>query len=239
MAIRVSSAPRRNREEAERQIPQLIDRLNRTNPGALTYRLDGERLVYEIQSADQLDQFSRDMMMYIDHDTEIPFRIVPANRDTLVDSWHLNTVDIDDLLRAGPLSFRMVMLHVLEERLRTPNGRRLPSARRILQRRQSGQAPSPAQSRQDIGQSFVRAHDLGRSRELQFLRHVTGDDSLRFVGSTRSNDGARIFRYRNGDRSMIIDHRFVTRQGRTTGSVILRRPGQDPIALQEFLQNAR
>ncbi len=205
--IRISTVQRRHGEDPAPSIPLFVRRLNEMNPRAIQYRLVGDELRYDVLNAALLRGFDRDMMRYIDDRRTIPLRFVAHTRE-FVDDHFLGTVDLDDLLNSSPFSFAMNMLHILEERIRTPN---YDSQRRI----------------------FQQPHRQALEHERDYLRRVLGDPSIRFTGERDRGTSRLVFTFRS-DRGYRVEHLFTTLRGRTSSEVFVVDGGRR-VTLQEFL----
>lgn len=192
--IQISAVNRRHGQNPGPRIPEFIERLNQMHPRAIRYQLIGDELHYVIRSVAHLRGFDRDMMGYIDHAMTVPFRFVSQTAE-FVDSFAFATVDIDDLLNATPFSFAMNMLHILEERFRTPN---YETRRR----------------------SFRRPHMLGILKERDYLRGLLGDPGLRYTGERGRGQSRYVFTFR-GSQGNRVEHRFTTIAGRTSSDVFM------------------
>ncbi len=205
--IRVSTVNRPHGIDPAPLIPRFVSRLTAMNPRAIRYRLDGDQLRYEVLVDRRLRGFDRDMMRYIDHASVIPLRFV-ARTPLFLDSHHRATLDLDDLLNGSSFSFAINMLHILEERLRTPN---YETRRRI----------------------FNRPHRLAIEKERDYLRGLIRDPTLRYTGERARPNGVYVFTFRS-ERDYRLEHVFTTGGGQTSSEIIVVQGGQRR-TLPEFL----
>ncbi|MBI3468418.1 MAG: hypothetical protein HY000_35905 [Planctomycetes bacterium] len=216
--IRITVVNRGPRHDAAPLVPQLIDRLNHLNPRAITYRLAGDILRCDVHNAALLQEFDRDMMRYIGArqggvdapggDHEIPIRVVARTRE-FVDAHALGTVDLVDLLDASDFSFCSNVLHILEERWQTPDYQR----RRVV---------------------FNRPHREAINQEVEYLRGVLGDPTLRFIGEYDRASSVYVVAFQT-DGGLRVEHVFTTRGDVATESELYVIQGRQRRTLREFV----
>ncbi|WP_209405200.1 hypothetical protein [Pseudozobellia sp. WGM2] len=207
--IQISTVNRRHGEDPVLRIPEFINRLNQINSRAILYTNNNRTLQYRIVDIANITNFDRNMMRFIDDDAMVPLRFVSRTSE-FVDSHFLGTVDIDDLLGGSNHSFQLNLLHILEERFRTPDY----AHRRTI---------------------FDRPHQLAIVAERNHLRQLLHDQSVRYTGERERRSNGYVFTYRS-DRGYRIEHLFQTANGRVTSDVfIIQNNNRTP--LNEFLRD--
>jgi hypothetical protein len=184
--------PGRGEASAFGRRQELIDRMN-AQSSAIQYRLDDRVLRYDVVDEAALTDFDRKMREFIDREETVPMRLITNEglvdgQRLLIDSLQLAYVDLDDMLASSDLSFRLNLLHFLEERFRV---------RRYSQRIGT-----------DMTRDFPRAHRAGIEAEVAHLRSVVGDDSIEFVYEEAQSGGRIVFGFRSRAERYHIFHVF-------------------------------
>jgi hypothetical protein len=164
--------PGKGEASAFDRVQELIDKLN-VQSTAIQYKLDGNRLLYEIKDEKALSIFDLQMRSYLDMDAVVPLRLitgegrVPKGPSTLgrltFDQLITGYVDMEDLLSTDRLAFQSILVHILAERFSSPN-----YARRI-----GGNTFT--------GQEYKAAHAAGHHAQAFHFQGVFNDPSIKFV----------------------------------------------------------
>ncbi|MGH3804348.1 MAG: hypothetical protein ACRDTD_30270, partial [Pseudonocardiaceae bacterium] len=160
---------------------ELIDRMNMQS-AAISYRLDGCTIVYQVLDDTRFNNFDRQMMWLIDLADVIPLRLIDRTGyvggiPLAFDSMQEGYVDLDDLLASTDLAFQLLLIHFLTERSQIRD-----YARRIGT---------------DLSGLYPAAHRAGRQAEAEHLRSVTGDTSIEYVYDEPRPSGAYVIGFRS------------------------------------------
>jgi Domain of unknown function (DUF4157) len=174
--------PGRGEASAFDRRQELIDRMNAQST-AVTYRLDGRTIRYDVHDPAGLNSFDRRMTPIIDRAEVIPMRLITAagrvagsvvSTDVLQEGY----VDLDDLLSSSDLGFQLLMIHVLTERVNVAD-----YERRI---------GTPG-----VGAEWARVHPIARRAEAAHLAEVIGDPSITYVYDEERPSGAYVSGFRS------------------------------------------
>lgn len=183
----------RGEQSGMARLDEFLALLNEVSTG-LTFSVEEGWLTASTREGATLSEFDRQMQRFIADAADIRMRMtnrhglmgerrVGFNWGVEVDSWLSGYVDIDDLLASSPSGFMTSLVHLLRERQRTTN-----YTRRIGTPSLDASQPGPAAE-------FRRAHGAGLDAELQVLRDLLQDPSVRFI-----DRDTRLLRNDRGDR---------------------------------------
>ena len=164
--------PGKGEASAFDRVQELIDRLNQQS-AAIQYRLDGNKLRYDVKDESALSIFDLQFRSYLDMDAMVPFRLitgkgrVPQGPDRLgrliFDQFITGYVDLEDLLSTDRLAFQSIMIHILAERLGSPN----------YSKRIGGNTFT--------GREVKATHEVGHQAQAFHFQGVFRDPSLQFI----------------------------------------------------------
>ncbi|WP_298984403.1 eCIS core domain-containing protein [Caldilinea sp.] len=211
--------PGRGETSAFDRRQELIDRLN-TLSSAIQYRLEGREIRYDVIDATALTNFDRQMQGFIDRPEIVPMRLITSagrvdGAPLLVDSFIAGYVDLDDMLASDDLSFQMNLIHLLTERFRVRN-----YARRIGT---------------DFSALFDRAHRAGLNAEVEVLRDVFSDPTIRFVYEETRPNGTDVFGFRSAEGYSIFHVFRRAGRARRGGEVFVQTRDGRRLSVQDFL----
>jgi uncharacterized protein DUF4157 len=202
-------APGKGEASAFNRRQELIDRLNVISK-ALTFKLDGNHIAYDLVPAGTLTNFDRQMQAFIDRTELVPLRLVTSAGlvsyggapygPVLFDDFGSGYLDLEDLLASDDHAMQLVLVHLLTERFKVRN-----YARRIGT---------------DITAEFDRAHQAGRDAETAFLQDLVGDTTIRYNYDEPKPDGTLVVAWKSaeGYRIFHVIHRGLV--AATTGGVV-------------------
>lgn len=130
-----------------------------------------------------------------------------------IDQLQEGYVDLDDMLASDDTSFRLNLIHVLEERFAVRN-----YARRIGT---------------DMNADFARAHARGLRAERDHLRGLLNDPNLRGASESALPGGGARFSFR-GD-GYTVRHDFRPRRGGLQPGTVSIRSGGRNFTVEEWL----
>jgi hypothetical protein len=194
---------------------ELIDRMN-AQSSAVTYRLDGRVIRYDVHDPASVNSFDRQMIAFIDRAEVIPMRLIgaggrvggfPVSSDVLQEAY----VDLDDLLSSSDLGFQLLMIHFLTERA---------NVRDYAPRIGTG----------GVGAEWARVHPLGRRAEAEHLREVIGDPTIAYVYEEERPSGAYVTGFRSRAERYWVFQVYSTNRSRSGiegSSVFVQMPPPD------------
>ncbi len=177
---------------------ELIDRMNALTEG-VTYSLSKQqRISFEITDSSSLTPFDHQMLGFIVRDEIVPLRLVTSDGRALnsrgvlenifIDTFQQGYLDFNDMEASDNDSFKMNMIHLLEERFATRDyERRIGTFSSISE--------------------FQRAHARGLQAETQYLRDTIGDPTIRFDSKTETTT-ILVFKF-SSDEGYHIFHEFI------------------------------
>jgi hypothetical protein len=223
--------PGRGESSAFERADEFVARINDQTPG-VRYRLDGRRLAYEVLDAAQVEDFDRRMMAFVDRAEVVPLRLVTNDalvqgnvgfERLLIDSLEAAYVDVDDMMASSDLSFRLNLIHLLEERFAVRD-----YARRIGT---------------DMSRDFPGAHARGIRAETEHLRAVVGDPAIEFVFEEAQTHGRVVFGYRSRPGRYRIFHVFRPGGHGVEGGEVFAQlglaGGSPRLTIEELIEHVR
>ncbi|SHN40831.1 DUF4157 domain-containing protein [Chitinophaga sp. CF418] len=155
---------------------ELINRLNTVHPEAITYSLDGNKIRCTVVEGAALTTFDSEMKNFIENtETLIPLRLISKHglarpggdpsagfEPVVIDDYESGYVDLDDLLASEGITFQLNLIHFLKERFVTKN----------YKDRLGSQIPKA---------EFDKAHAAGQQEEVDVLRNIFDDPSIRLA----------------------------------------------------------
>ena len=169
--------PGKGEASAFDRVQELIDRLNQQS-AAIQYKLNGNKLLYEVKDEKALSIFDLQMRSYLDMDAVVPLRLitgegrVPKGRDSFgrdilgrltFDQLITGYVDMEDLLSTDRLAFQSILIHILAERFSSPN----------YSKRIGGNTFT--------GKEYKATHAIGHQAQAFHFQGVFNDPSIRFI----------------------------------------------------------
>jgi Domain of unknown function (DUF4157) len=184
--------PGRGEASAFDRRQELVDRLN-ANSSATRYRLDGQKLRYDVVPDATPKFFDTQMRGFMDRAEVIPFRLItkagfveqqlPSGAigfgPLLIDSLQEAYLDVDDMLASDDLTFQLQWMHILTERSKVKD-----YARRIGTSMEA---------------EFPGAHSAGREAEAKLLADEIGDPSIRYVYDEDKPNGTHVVGFRSSE----------------------------------------
>jgi hypothetical protein len=214
--------PGRGEASAFDRRQELIDRMN-AQSSAVTYRLVGRVIRYDVLDPANVSSFDRRMMAFIDLAQVIPMRLIsaagriggfPVSSDVLQEAY----VDLDDLLSSSDLGFQLLMIHFLTERANVRD-----YAQRI---------GTPG-----VGAEWARVHPLGRRAEADHLREVIGDPTIAYVYEEERPSGAYVTGFRSRAERYWVFQVYSTNRARSGiegSSVFVQMPDGRRLTIEQL-----